>query len=101
MDMDDIIRVIGVYKRVLMIVEKNWGFIDELLVFLFLYLGYCLLEEGRVDEVEFVLFRWEVFYILMIYYISFWLILKCWYVILYVRYILSIEYFFKDVFEYN
>lgn len=49
--MDNIIRVVEVYERVLMVIEKNRGFIDNFLVFLLLYLGYSFLEEGRVDEV--------------------------------------------------
>lgn len=56
-DMDDTIRAIGVYKRVLMIVEKNRGPTDESLALPLSHLGHCLLEEGRVDEAELALLR--------------------------------------------
>ncbi|KAG0615637.1 hypothetical protein M758_5G057300 [Ceratodon purpureus] len=56
-DMDDTIRAIGVYRRVLLIIEKNKGPTDESLALPLSHLGHCLLEEGRVDEAELALLR--------------------------------------------
>lgn len=59
-DMDDTIRAIGVYKRVLLIIEKNRGPTDESLALPLSHLGHCLLEEGRVDEAELALLRYGI-----------------------------------------
>lgn len=56
-DMDDTIRAIGVYKRVLLIIEKNKGPTDESLALPLSHLGHCLLEEGKVDEAELAMLR--------------------------------------------
>lgn len=56
-DMDDTIRAIGVYNRVLLIIEKNKGPTDESLALPLSHLGHCLLEEGRVDEAELAMLR--------------------------------------------
>lgn len=56
-DMDELGGVIEVYNRVVIIIEKIKGFNDEILVFFFFKLGYCFLEEDRIDEVESVLYR--------------------------------------------
>lgn len=59
-DMDDTIRAIGVYNRVLLIIEKNKGPTDESLALPLSHLGHCLLEEGRVDEAELAMLRYGV-----------------------------------------
>jgi hypothetical protein len=58
-DMDDTIRAIGVYNRVLLIIEKNKGPTDESLALPLSHLGHCLLEEGRVDEAELAMLRYH------------------------------------------
>lgn len=60
-DMDDTMRAIGVYKRVLLIIEKNKGPTDESLALPLSHLGHCLLEEGRVDEAELAMLRYGFF----------------------------------------
>lgn len=56
-DMDDTLSAIEVYKKVLVIIEKMRGPMDESLALPLSHLGHCLLEEGRVDEAEFALIR--------------------------------------------
>jgi hypothetical protein len=55
--MDDTLSAIEVYKKVLLIIEKMRGPMDESLALPLSHLGHCLLEEGRVDEAEFALIR--------------------------------------------
>ena len=57
-DVDDTSRAIEVYKRVLLILEKNRGPTDESLALPLSHLGHCLLEEGRADEGELALLRY-------------------------------------------
>ena len=59
-DMDDTIRAIGAYKRVLLLIEKDKGPTDESLALPLSHLGHCLLEEGRMDEAELALLRYEI-----------------------------------------
>uniref|UniRef100_A0A7I4BAZ2 MalT-like TPR region domain-containing protein n=2 Tax=Physcomitrium patens TaxID=3218 RepID=A0A7I4BAZ2_PHYPA len=48
--MDNTIRAVEVYERVLMVIEKNRGSTDNSLALPLSHLGHSLLEEGRVDE---------------------------------------------------
>lgn len=59
-DMDDTVRAIGVYKRVLLVIEKSRGPTDESLALPLSHLGHCLLEEGRIDEAELTLLRYGI-----------------------------------------
>lgn len=56
-DMDDSASAIEVYNRMLSIIEKTRGPIDETLALPLSKMGHCLLEEERVDEAEAVLQR--------------------------------------------
>ncbi|KAG0586437.1 hypothetical protein KC19_2G090400 [Ceratodon purpureus] len=56
-DMDDSESAIKVYNRVLSLMEKIKGPMDETLALPLSKLGQCLLEEARVDEAEEVLQR--------------------------------------------
>jgi hypothetical protein len=61
-DLDENRRATETYQRVLAILERSRGSSDETLALPLSHLGHSLLEEGRVDEAELSMLRFDSCY---------------------------------------